>query len=190
MSKPLQKRTLATRAKLIASAEKIISAKGYAAMRVEDVVAQAGVAKGTFFAHFPDKDALMDLIVGAEMDKQLDQVAAKAPPQTVDELIEHIMPFLNFVSHDRYTFDLIIRHSGAGAKEEFGPIALTFERQIKILTTWLATGPFRKDVDPQVLAEGIQAFYVQCMAMHFCSINKEPPMQIRLTTYLKAWLLA
>lgn len=188
MKKPVQKRTLETRAKLLNSAQKIISNKGFGAMRVEEVVADAGVAKGTFFAHFHDKDALMDQIVGANIDEHLDDLVTQAPPQTVNDLIERLLPLMGFMTHERYVFDLIIRHSGAAAKEDIGPIARTFDRQIVLLSEWLAQGSFRKDVTPDILAEGIQAFAVQCMALHFCAINTEPPMRTRLTTYLNAWL--
>ena len=60
MRKPRQKRTLETRARLIAAAEAVVEQSGYEALRVEEVVLRAGVAKGTFFAHFGDKDELMD----------------------------------------------------------------------------------------------------------------------------------
>ncbi|MBL6598875.1 MAG: TetR family transcriptional regulator, partial [Alphaproteobacteria bacterium] len=48
MNRPVQKRTLETRARLIAAAEALIDDAGYEALRVEEVVLGAGVAKGTF----------------------------------------------------------------------------------------------------------------------------------------------
>lgn len=188
MSKPIQKRTLATRAKLISSAQKAISSNGFGAMRVEDVVQDAGVAKGTFFAHFRDKDALMDLIIGGKLNGYLDEIDALIPPQNVEDMIQNLMPILNFMSSDQYIFNLILRHSGAAAKEDIGPIALTFDRQIVVLAKWLSHGPFRKDVSALILAEGVQAFTVQCLGLHFCAVHGEEPIQKRLKTYLDAWL--
>ncbi|MEP4197665.1 MAG: TetR/AcrR family transcriptional regulator [Aliishimia sp.] len=189
MKKPLQKRTLATRAKLIDAAEKIISSKGFGALRVEEVVKTAAVAKGTFFAHFHDKDALMDLIISGEIDAFLDGFEQKASPEDLDAFILHLLPLLQFMTRERYVFDLILRHSGAAAKEEIGPIARTFERQVMVLAQWISDGPFRKDVSTVILAEGVQAFAVQCMALHFCAINNEMPMDTRLKLYLEPWLL-
>ncbi|KHA52536.1 TetR/AcrR family transcriptional regulator [Sulfitobacter geojensis] len=188
MSKPVQKRSQATRAKLIEAAEKAIASKGYGAMRVEDVVHEAGVAKGTFFAHFQDKDVLMDLLIGQEIETYLDAFEEMAPPDSVDELVKRLMPLMNFMSSERYVFDVILRHSGAAAKEEIGPIARTFEHQVVIFIRWLTEKPFRKDVSPLILAEGIQAFAVQCIGLQFCAINREEPMHSRLTQYLNAWL--
>ena len=73
MARAVQKRTLETRARLIDAAEQIIAESGFEALRVEEVVLRAGTAKGTFFAHFPDKNALMDLLVGARMDSILER---------------------------------------------------------------------------------------------------------------------
>lgn len=189
MTKPLQKRSLATRARLIEAAEALIAAKGFEDMRVEEVVRDAGVAKGTFFAHFRDKDALLDLIIGARIDAYLDDIEKLSAPDTVDDMIDHLLPLLNFMTSERYVFDLILRYSGAAAREEVGPIALTFDRQIEVVAGWLAQGGMRKDVSPGLLSEGVQAFAVQCMALHFCAVNNEQPMRDRLKVYLDAWLM-
>lgn len=188
MKKPPQKRKLATRAKLLDAATKVIARNGFGAMRVEQVVQDAGVAKGTFFAHFQDKDALLDIIVGAKIDAQLDAAELLPSPDSLDALVGHLMPLIQFMTCERYIFELIFRHSGAATKQEIGPIAKTFERQIELLTKWLAGDPYRKDVPPVILAEGIQAFMVQSMALNFCAINSAHPMESRLLTYLDAWL--
>ena len=188
MARAQQKRTLETRTRLIAASEEIIEKRGFEELRVEEVVLLAGTAKGTFFAHFKDKDALMDLMIGGKIDQYLDKLDAGAAPTTVPEMIRALMPLIEFMTSERYVFDLILRYSGAAAVEEIGPIAMTFDRQVKVLMQWLSDGPFRKDVPDLILAEGIQAFAVQSMALNFCAINREEPMETRLGTYLDAWL--
>lgn len=188
MSKLIQKRSVATRAKLIAAATDVISTHGFGAMRVDDVVHAAGVAKGTFFAHFQDKDALMDLIIGNRIEGCLNDIDALPAPDSVESLIDHLLPLLKFMTSERYVFDVILRHSGAAAKQDIGPIAQTFGRQIMVLEAWLPKGPFRRDVSATILAEGVQAFSLQVMALHFCAINNVETMQARLKVYLDAWL--
>ncbi len=188
MRTPVQKRTLETRAKLIDAAQKLVAESDYAALRIEDVVKGAGVAKGTFFAHFRDKDALMDRMIGAEIDRYLDELAEAPAPTDLEGLIEQLLPMLNFMISERYVFDVIIRHSGAAQRETIGPIALTFERQHKVMTDWLDVGPFRKDVSAALLADGVQAFTTHGMALHFCAINGEMSLKDRLTQHLSAWL--
>lgn len=188
MGRAPQKRTLETRAKLVAAAQAIVSESSYTELRTEDVVQRAGVAKGTFFAHFKDKDALMDQLIGARINECLDDIEARPAPGTIDELITTLMPLVNLMRCERYVFDVILRLSGAAAIEEIGPIAQTFERQIIVMTGWLAQGPFRTDISPQLMAEGVQAFYIQAMALNFCAINQVVPVEDRMREYLKAWL--
>jgi AcrR family transcriptional regulator len=189
MNRPVQKRTLETRARLIAAAEALIDDAGYEALRVEEVVLGAGVAKGTFFAHFKDKDALMDLLVGGKIDACLDAIEKRPPPETIDDLIETLAPLLTAMSSERYVFDVVIRHSGAAAIEEIGVIATTFERQVRVIADWLADGPFRRDVPPALLAEGVQAFAIQSIALKFCALHSQDSMMDRLRDYLTAWLI-
>ena len=188
MTKPIQDRTRATRARLIATAEDIIATKGYAALRVEEVVQTAGVAKGTFFAHFAGKDGLMELMIGARIDAFLDEAETWPAPQTVNDLVTHMMPLIHIMTSERYVFDVILRHSGAAAREEIGAIARTFTRQVEVVARWLSNSPFRKDISDHLLADGIQAFATQTMALHFCAINNSETMQDRLRIYLDAWL--
>lgn len=189
MARSVQKRTLETRARLIGAAEALIDKAGYEAVRVEEIVLKAGVAKGTFFAHFKDKDALLDLLIGREIDACLDEIEKRPPPEDINELVETLTPLLRVMSSERYVFDVIIRYSGAAAIEEIGVIAATFGRQVQVFTDWLAEGPFRRDVSPALLAEGVQAFAIQAIALNFCALHSQDEMTARLTDYLKAWLL-
>ncbi|MTI16963.1 TetR/AcrR family transcriptional regulator [Rhodobacteraceae bacterium RKSG542] len=189
MKKPIQQRTLKTRARLIECAHELIEAHGYAGLRIEDLVKCAGVAKGTFFAHFADKDALMELLIAERINQHLDAIEKAPTPRSVETVVSSLMPLLQFMACERYVFDVILRHSGAAQKEEVGAIAMTFDRQVRVVSHWLAEGPFRKDVPDRLLADGIQAFCVQTMALNFCALHNSIPMDEQLLPYLKAWLL-
>lgn len=189
MARKPQKRTLETRARLITAAEALISEKGYEALRVEEVVAKAGVAKGTFFAHFRDKDTLLDQLIGARIDRYLDDLESLPVPQSADIMADALTPLLEFMTCERYVFDLILRYSGALAIEEIGPIAMTFDRIMVITAQWVSNGPYRDDVPSDMLAEGIQAFSVQAMALKFCVVHSNVAMKSRFIEYLNAWLL-
>lgn len=188
MARAVQQRTIETRARLIAAAEEIISENGFEALRVEEVVLRAGTAKGTFFTHFKDKDALMDLIIGTRIDRFLDDLEVLSPPETVDALVDALMPLSDFMTCERYVFDVILRYSGAAAVEDIGPIAATFGRQIETLSNWLSAAPFRSDIPADVQAEGVQAFMLQVLATHFCALHNTRTIRDSLNLYLKAWL--
>ncbi|MFB9947363.1 TetR/AcrR family transcriptional regulator [Rhizobium puerariae] len=46
------------RAEILAAAFALFAERGFAATRMEDVAARAGIAKGTVYLHFPDKERL------------------------------------------------------------------------------------------------------------------------------------
>ena len=188
MARSVQKRTLVTRAKLVEAAEDIIKESGYGALRVEEVVLRAGTAKGTFFAHFKDKDALMDLMIGTEIAAYLDAMEQAPAPNTVEDLTDALMPLCTFMTCERYVFDVILRYSGAAAVEEIGPIAQTFGRQLEVFQIWLEEAAFRTDIPFDLQAEGIQAFMAQAMATHFCALHNTQTIYERLLPYLRAWL--
>jgi AcrR family transcriptional regulator len=189
MKKAVQQRTLETRARLTAVAHELVTEKGFEALRIEEVVLRAGVAKGTFFAHFQDKDELMDLLIGERISTLLDRMAKGPAPRDVEQMARRLMPVVDLMASERYVFDVILRRSGAAAMEEIGPIAMTFGRLEEIVGQWLAQGSFfRKDVPIDILVEGVEAFLVQTLALNFCALHRDKPMKDRLLPYLRAWL--
>ncbi len=190
MSRAPQKRTLQTRARLIEAATEVIATSGYGGMRVEEVVLKAGVAKGTFFSHFADKDALMDQLLGAAMHALLDDMEAANPPADADAFTDALMPLIDFMTAERYVMDVCLRLSGAAGIEQVGPIAETFGRQVEVYAKWIhASGhSFRSDISVDLLAEGVQAFVLQAMAAKFCALHNAICVRDRLAPYLRAWL--
>lgn len=190
MNKPVQARTLKTRARLLDAATAIVAEAGYEALRVEDVVQRAGVAKGTFFAHFKDKDALMDQLIGARMSAIMDDIAAGPQPTSSAEMVQALRPLIAFATAERYVFDVVIRHSGATAIAEIGPIARAFEQQFRLSLQWV-THPdlkVRDDIPPELVAEGIGAFLIQAISLAFCALHSAVSVEERLKPYLDAWL--
>jgi AcrR family transcriptional regulator len=52
-----------TRVRLFTAGAELFAAQGYHATSVEQIARRAGVAKGTFFLHFPTKDALVTELI-------------------------------------------------------------------------------------------------------------------------------
>lgn len=78
---------------LLSAALDLFVEKGYAATRVEEVAARAGVSKGTLFLYFPSKESLFQAVVRdniagrfAEWNAELDDF-----PGTSAELVHHAM---------------------------------------------------------------------------------------------------
>jgi AcrR family transcriptional regulator len=53
-----QEKRARTRAQLVAAAATLFSSRGWASVTLDDLVREAGVAKGTFYVHFEDMHAL------------------------------------------------------------------------------------------------------------------------------------
>jgi AcrR family transcriptional regulator len=60
---PATARAQDTRARILAIARDAVLAKGFDATSIEEIVAAAGITKGGFFYHFPDKNALARALI-------------------------------------------------------------------------------------------------------------------------------
>src|SRR5690606_2224532 len=60
---PRQRRKQARPGELLAAALDLFVEKGFAATRVDEVAARAGVSKGTLFLYFPSKEELFKAVV-------------------------------------------------------------------------------------------------------------------------------
>jgi AcrR family transcriptional regulator len=193
MTRAPQRRRLETRAKLLSVASGIVQAQGYSGLRVEDVVHQAGVAKGTLFSHFKDKDGLLAVLIGDEVTRLLDEMEAAGVPSDASGLTARLTPHLDYVAQDRVIFDLLLRYSGTTAAEPDEVVAASFIRQVTLLTSWLehlqAAGKIRQDQPPQLLAEGVQGFLNHVLALSFCMEHENVSLPAEtLAPYLQAWL--
>jgi AcrR family transcriptional regulator len=144
-------------ARLLALARERVATTGYQGLRIDELVQAAGVAKGTFFTHFADKDALMDCLIGERLEDCLGALRAVAAPRSPAELAQRLQALLELMGSERYVFDLVIRRSGAAASDEIGPVAEALGRLGQLLLQWLPQAGRRADVAPELLAEGVEA---------------------------------
>ena len=189
MTRVKQKRALETRATLLATATALVEQHGYHALRVEQVVADAGVAKGTFFKHFGDKDGLMQVLIADQLSGELGRLAELTPePVSPAEFVEALSSLHDMMTRERYVFDIVIRYSGAAAVDTIGPLAVVFGKYLDVVGQWVVAGQVRPDLTPTLVAEGVQAFAVQAMALEYCALHTSMGRNARLTEYLTAWL--
>jgi AcrR family transcriptional regulator len=59
-SPPLDRRLARTRGALLQAAQSLFAARSVEGVTIDDIVAAAGVAKGSFYNHFSDKEAVAD----------------------------------------------------------------------------------------------------------------------------------
>ncbi len=73
MAKPQQKRAIATRAKILDALESMLERSEFEAIAIAELAREAGVAVGSVYSHFKDKDALLPAL----LDRQLERVKAR-----------------------------------------------------------------------------------------------------------------
>jgi AcrR family transcriptional regulator len=83
-------RTLATRTAILAAARRLFAGEGFAAVSVDRIAAEAGVAKGAVYHHFAAKEALFAEVLEAVCAEVAAEVAAaaRAAPDVLAVLTE------------------------------------------------------------------------------------------------------
>lgn len=92
-----------TRAQLLAAGVAVAEEEGLAGLSVNRVVARAGVAKGTFYVHFADREAFVDALHAA-FHERVHEAVARATADTVpgaERLLSAACAYLDVCLRDR-----------------------------------------------------------------------------------------
>lgn len=84
-----------TRLRLLEAALTVIRTKGYAAARVEDVCAEAGLTKGSFFHHFRSKEELA-IAAAAHWSEMTGRLFAGAPYHGHEDPLDRVLGYVDF----------------------------------------------------------------------------------------------
>jgi AcrR family transcriptional regulator len=87
----MQQRSEETRTKILDSAIKLFSTRGYTAASVDDICAEAGISKGAFYHHFESKQALFLALLDGwleTIDKAIEASKDKTAPETFMQMTE------------------------------------------------------------------------------------------------------
>ncbi|WP_309646643.1 helix-turn-helix domain-containing protein [Phenylobacterium sp.] len=125
-----ENRRAQTRAKLVDAAARVIADKGREATSIEDIVAEAGVARGTFYNYFPTVDELLDAL-NTRMAQAVDAAMAPIRAEITDPpslLAATLHRFMVALTADPVGGWLALRMEGSVA-----PRQLIFERRFDAL---------------------------------------------------------
>jgi AcrR family transcriptional regulator len=147
---------------ILAAAFEVFAAHGYEAARIDDVARQAGIAKGTIYLYFPDKERLFRAVVRGLVQKKFDTITGSfqgTAQQLVQELLSRMYSQVVGNAKVRSIVRLLIAEGG-----RFPQLAEIYHREIiapgmkavrQVLLRGIASGEFRKTAAlefPQILA--------------------------------------
>jgi AcrR family transcriptional regulator len=173
--KPTQKSTVDadSRARLIDAALNIIIHQGVDAVRIDDIVAEVGVTKGSLYWHFEDRDALIKAALAEHIQRlNADTVAGVSDAidqsDQKDAYLARVAPYIA----DPYNADQV--------RERWARLAILIETRnhpelvemmrdvqarnldvfVELMTQAQKSGVLRQDLDPRAVAVALNAMYL------------------------------
>jgi len=131
----LDPRVRRTRQSIVQAFMKLINQKGFQAISVQDITEQAGINRATFYAHFPDKYALLQRSIEEEFRGEVEKRMLHACEFSTHNLHELIVAVCEFVGNAHARSPL--------AEEQFQSLV---EAQVRmqvrrLLSRWLEKMP-------------------------------------------------
>ncbi len=105
----------ARRAQVLRHAKRIFARKGYHRTNVADIIARAGIARGTFYLYFQNKkdlfEELLEQVVG-ELTSRIERLRVGPEyPDPVQQLRDNLARVLSYVLAERELTDILLNHS-------------------------------------------------------------------------------
>ncbi len=162
----LDPRVRRTRGLILRSFESLLAEKGFESISVQDVTDKAEVNRATFYAHFPDKYALLDYSISqmfmGEIEKRTLNVCSYSP----DNLRNLILAVCEFISH--------LHSDCAQPHQQFESLVEgTIKKQIfDLLSYWLRNSKLPTDIPATVATWAIYG-----LASHYSHLKKRPALE-------------
>ena len=106
------------REQLIRVGRSLFADKGYEAVTVEEVAAEAGVSKPVVYEHFGGKEGLYAVVVDREMTDLLSRIQAALVPNEPKLMLQSVvLAWLDYISGETEGFRVLVRDSAPGIAE-------------------------------------------------------------------------
>src|SRR5258707_6304628 len=110
-----ERRRERTRQDLLGAAARVLAEKGLHQTKIADIAAAADVGVGTFYLHFPTKEALFDAVVEDTMRrfKATIDAARMSVVDPIDQMRAANAAFCRFACDNREVFRIVFGHAAA-----------------------------------------------------------------------------
>jgi len=135
------------RQQILLNARDVFAKRGYHAAKIDDIVAAAGVARGTFYLYFEDKRAIFEEIVDrtfARLGMAVVRVDTEHPTRSVaDQILENIRRIVHALLEDPATTKILLSDA-VGLDAAFDRKLISFYEEVgKLLESSLEDGQSR-----------------------------------------------
>jgi TetR/AcrR family fatty acid metabolism transcriptional regulator len=157
---------LETRRRLIEAGTKLFARRGFARTRATDISREAGVAVGTLYVHFTDKENLLREILfhGFEVMHAVVRRVAETKYATVEESVHaHTEALVSYAAKRPALFQILFSTEVATTAAGTELLAALTAHQEERLREGMAEGYFRADLDPGVAAHAVIGMLIQVL---------------------------
>ena len=164
-SNRFERRRERTRPELLAAATRVLAEKGLDRTKITDIAAAADVGVGTFYLHFPDKEALFDAVV-EETVRRLKATVDAAREKARGPLAKiqaANRAFFRFARDNREVFKIVFGHAAAFNDLIRRAQALFIADLEKTVREGIASGAFAP-LPPALVAQAVVGMATQVIS--------------------------
>ena len=164
----LDPRVKRTRNLILGAFESLLAEKGFESISVQDITDKAEINRATFYAHFPDKFALLDYSISQMFMQEIDKRMLNACHYTHDNLRSLILAVCEFLAKT---------HSEcAQPHQQFESlIEGTIKKQIfDLLSLWLKKAETKISTEIPVT---VATWAIYGLASHYSHLRKRPALE-------------
>ena len=155
-----------TRERLFRSARMLFSAHGLHEVTTHDIAHSAGVAAGTFYLHFKDKESLFREIVYEAIDGMRERLrsARRGAPDARAGVRAHAEALVSFAEENRDLVRIVFGRAHGAARLESDVLDYLATSATEILRERKATGAVNAALDVQVTAQALTGMFARVVA--------------------------
>lgn len=168
LEEKLDPRVKRTRGLILKSFEDLLAEKNFESISVQDVTDKAQVNRATFYAHFPDKYALLDYSVSQMFRREIEKRTLNACHYTPDNLRNLILAVCEFLS--RIHSDCAQPHQQFESLVEGTIKNMLFE----LLSHWLKQTGIKISTD---IPATVATWAIYGLASHYSHMKKRPVLE-------------
>lgn len=155
-----------TRERLLAAARKLFSERGLTATRAADLAREAGVAVGTLYLHFGDKEGLLREVLNASVQRvreMLHRLSSVEFETEQEHALARARAMVEFAEKEPQFARIVLSHEFLATDTGRELERVILEGNEKYMRTAMEKGRYRNDIDPALAMSGVFGMMIWVM---------------------------